>query len=112
MEDAFLDALAVESAVGKAVDREDVGLGGGEPVLEAREVVGLEEFVGGACGEPEAEGEGGLAAELVAHGERVGFEHVFGFLPRLGGVDVGAVGEVAEMGFHAGFRNSTTDGRG
>jgi len=68
--------------------------------------------VGGAGGEPEAEGEGLLASELVADGERVGFEHVLGFLPRFGGVDVGAVGEVAEVGFHPGFRNKTTDGRG
>ncbi len=74
MEDLFLDAGAVEGAVGEAVDGEDVGLGVFEPVAEAGEVISGEEAFGSDGGEAEADGEGRVrgedvsVAEFVAHG--------------------------------------------
>ncbi len=108
MEDLFLDAGAVEGAVGEAVDGEDVGLGVFEPVAEAGEVIPGEEAFGGDGGEAEADGEGRVrgedvaVAEFVAHGKDVAVEHGGGFLPGFGGVDVGAVGEVSVVEIHWG----------
>lgn len=94
--DFFLHAGAVEIAVGETVDGEDRAIVTVEPVAEAREGVAVEEFAGGAGGQAEADGVGFAGgADEFADGEGVGFEGAERFLPAFGGVDVGAIGELA-----------------
>jgi uncharacterized protein (AIM24 family) len=85
----------VEVAVGKAVDGENVGVFGSEPVLEVGEAIAGEEFAGGFGGKAEADGKGFTAfRDQIPNPEGVRGDCGEGLLPGLSGVDVRAVGQV------------------
>ena len=81
LEDLFLDAGAVELAVGEAVDGEDVAIVLSEPALEDEPGLAVEERACGFCAEAEADGVGLVWGDAVSDFERVGFEGGHGFRP-------------------------------
>ena len=81
LEDLFLDAGAVELAVGEAVDGEDVAIVLSEPALEDETSLAVEEGAGGFCAETEADGVGLVGSDAVFDFERVIFEGGHGFRP-------------------------------
>ena len=93
--DALLHARAVERAVRKAVQRENVEAGGVELAPSGLECAGnRRELGGGECREPEphAEGSVGTNAPFDVHDVRA--EGLANLVPRLAGMDVGAVREM------------------
>ena len=93
--DFLLHPGAMEVAVRETVDREDVGILGNQPILESGELVTLKQLSGGLSRQAKSDGVGLVsAANEIAHGQRVGSQDRAGLIPRLGGMDVRAVGEV------------------
>ncbi len=98
----FLHAGAVESAVGEAIDGEDVAVFGSQPVFEEIEVVVFQELKGRLGGEAEANREGFLAGNPVPNSQNIGFKNLESLRPTFSRVDIGAVGEVVAVKLHVG----------
>ena len=98
LEDLFLHADAVELAVGKSVDRENVAVLRIEPVLEGRQRLGLHQLARRHVAQPQSDGVGTSGRHAVAHGEHILAKCPEDFRPRLAAMDVRAVGEVDAVG--------------
>jgi len=81
LEDLFLDAAAVEFAVGKAIDRENVAIVPVEPALEGEAGFAVEEVAGGGGSEPEADGVWLAGGDALTDAEGMAFEGGHGFRP-------------------------------
>lgn len=105
-EDLLLEAALVKFTVGKAVDRVNVAVRGVEPELKFVQMLAGEKLFGSAGREAKADGVSGVFALLIgdffkqkfADFERVGLDVGESFFPRLGGMDVRAVADVASHG--------------
>ncbi len=81
LEDLFLDAAAVEFAVGKAIDGENVAIVPVEPALEGEAGLAVEEVAGCSGSEAEADGVRLARGDALADAEGVAFEGGHGFRP-------------------------------
>lgn len=81
LEDLFLDAAAVEFAVGKAIDGENVAIVPIEPALEGEAGFAVEEVAGGGGSEAEANGVWLVWGDALTDAEGVAFEGGHGFRP-------------------------------
>ena len=89
----------MEGAVRKAVDREHVEIVLGEQALQ-RGQGAVGELAGGARGQPEADAERRVGADLRLDRDDVTAEVRLDLGPRLTGVDVGAVRQVGAGDLH------------
>ena len=96
--DLFFDAGAVEGAVGKAIDSEDVAVFRFKPGRKFVEAILFEKFLGRLRGEAETNREFFIAGDAVADCEDVGFENVKCFGPSFRWMNVCAVGEMLVLG--------------
>ena len=92
--DLLLDARAVKTAVGKAVDRENRAVVPLQPKPESEQGGGFRKFRGGALTEPQPDGVRATRGDAPAHRQGVLLERREGFRPGFPAVDVGAVREL------------------
>lgn len=92
--DLFFHAPAVEAAVGKSINGENVAAAVIKPVAEGGERGGFAEFARGLVAEAQADGKGCGRADALFDGEGEAVEGVEGLRPVLAAVDVGAVGQM------------------
>ena len=92
--DLLLHARAVEAAVGKSINRENVAVVRVQPVTEGGERGRLREFFGRAGAEPQTDRVSSTGGDAAANDKRVALKSVKRLRPRFAAVDVGAVGEM------------------
>jgi hypothetical protein len=92
--DLFLHAGAVETAVGKSVDRENVAVVPLKPALKLHQLAGRDQLAGRALAEAETDRVGPARGDAGADREGEFFQRAERLRPRLAAVDVGAVGQV------------------
>src|SRR5208283_5099508 len=85
---------AVELAVRKSVDREDITPVQVQPALEFEQRRPVAQLDRGAMTQAQAEAEGGARTDPLPHRQCVSLERLESLRPRLAAMDVGAVGEV------------------
>src|SRR3989442_11703411 len=100
--DLSLDPRAMELAVGKSVNREDVTILPFQPFLKGQQGGGIAQPARRLRPQTQADGVGLAARHPVADGQGVGLQRLEGLRPVLASVNVRAVGQMqAVVQFHA-----------
>ena len=94
---AFFDAGAVKTAIGKSVDRENVAMIFIEPAAEIQESLRVFQFTRSLVAQTQADGIIIFRANAFADGKGVISEGLKSFGPRFSTVDIRAIGEMKSV---------------
>src|SRR5206468_1360504 len=99
--DLLLDTRAVELAIGKAVNGENITPVLAEPALKLQERGPVAEFARGLVAQTKANRIRLVRADALPYAQRISFKRIECFRPRLAAMNVRAIGQVqAVVQFH------------